>query len=81
VDIIDTIRDFIVGELGYTGSRDELTPSRDLLDADVIDSIGVFKLVSFIEDRWDIEIDDDELVPENFATLEAMTSLVQARVG
>jgi acyl carrier protein len=76
---MDTLRDFITGELGYTGPRDELTPERDLLDADVIDSIGVFKLVSFIEDRWDIEIDDDELVPENFATLDAMASLVRGR--
>lgn len=60
---------------------DDLTTDYELLDRDVIDSLGILSLVSFIEDHWSIEIDDEELVPDSFATLGAMTALVQGHLS
>ena len=47
----------------------------------MVDSLGIFKIISFVESEYDIEIDDEELVPENFETLEAIVKLVGAKVG
>jgi acyl carrier protein len=81
VDIEATLRNVIVEQLGYTGSPDDLTTDYELLDSDVIDSLGILSLVSFIEDHWSIEIDDDQLVPDTFATLGAMTALVEGHLS
>lgn len=73
----DSLRDFIVTDLGWTGDRALLTEEYDLLEHDVIDSIGVFQLVSLIEERLGVEIPDDELVPENFQSIGALARMVQ----
>lgn len=81
MDIEETLRKVIIDQLGYTGSPDVLTTDYELLDSDVIDSLGILSLVSFIEDHWSIEIDDEQLVPDSFATLGAMTALVEGHLS
>src|SRR5882762_6945603 len=62
------IREMIVRDLHFTGSRSELTDSYGLLDNAVIDSMGIFKLVGLLEERYVIEIDEEDMVAENFET-------------
>lgn len=74
----ESLRDFIVNDLGWSGDRALLTDDYDLLENDVIDSIGVFQLVSLIEERLGVEVPDDELVPENFSSVGALARMVDA---
>ena len=55
------IREMIVRDLHFTGSRSELTDSYGLLDNAVIDSMGIFKLVGLLEERSAGSIAADEL--------------------
>lgn len=73
----DTVRGFITQDLGYSGQSSELTLDYDLIENDVIDSLGIMKLVSLIEDRYGVEIPDEQLVPENFITIRALTALIE----
>lgn len=75
------IRNFIASELSWDGSADELTPDFPLLEKEVVDSLGIFKIISFLETEYDIEIDDEELVPENFESIAKITGLVSGKVG
>ena len=52
-----------------------------LLQSGIVDSLGILELVAFIEQEFGITVSDDELLPENFQTLEALTSFVQAKSG
>lgn len=54
----------------------ELRPEDDLLRSGLIDSMAVMELVSFMEDTFDISVDDVEVVPNNFFSLNAMTRYV-----
>lgn len=71
------LRDFIVHELRWDGPREELTDEYPLLASGVIDSLGLFRIVAYIESEYGIEIDDADLVPSNFGTLAAMSKLVE----
>jgi acyl carrier protein len=73
----DRVRDFILNDLRWEGSADVLTDDFPLLEAGVIDSLGLFRLVQFLEEEYGIEIHDEELVPENFATLGAIRHLTE----
>mgnify|MGYP002738681582 CR=1 FL=1 len=79
MDPIEPLRTFVVEELGWIAPREELTPDVDLLERGVLDSLGIFRLIEFIEDELGVQIDDDELVPTNFATLAAISSLVDSK--
>ena len=45
----------------------------------VLDSLGVFQLIAFLEERFGIAIADTDITPENFGTLERIERLVAGR--
>ena len=51
-----------------------------LIEEDVIDSLGIFSLVEFIDDRFHIEIQPEEITIENFGTLRAIEALVRRKL-
>jgi acyl carrier protein len=71
----DRIRTFIVDELGWRGPT--LTDDYPLLENRVIDSLGLFRIVGFLETEYGVKVADDQLVPGNFATLETIAELVE----
>jgi len=74
MSITDQLREFIVSELGWSGA--ELADDYPLLENHVIDSLGIFQLVGFLEAEYDVTIDEDQLVPERFDTLASIARLV-----
>jgi acyl carrier protein len=75
----DKLRHFIIDQLRWDGASSELTDDYPLLESGVIDSLAIFEIVGFIEDECGVEVADDELVPENFATLAAIANLVKSK--
>lgn len=73
------IRDFIVDELQFQGKPEDLTDDYPLLENEVIDSMGIFQIVSFLESDLGVEVDDDELVPDNFSTIKSIVGLIEAK--
>ena len=45
----------------------------------MVDSLGLFQIVEFLETECGVEIADHEILPENFATLSSIAKLVEAR--
>ena len=52
----------------------------DLLDEGIIDSLQIMIMVSNFESEYSIEIDPDDIVPENFETVDAIWELVSRYV-
>ena len=50
-----------------------------LVESGIIDSLGIMKLVDFIEREFRVKIGDADLVPENFETLDDITKLLAAK--
>jgi acyl carrier protein len=77
--IEDKVRQFIMDELQFDGSGEELRPDFPLLERQVIDSLGLFQLVGYLESEFRIEVRDEELVPEHFGTLRDIARLVESK--
>ena len=73
------IRDFIVSDLNWTGSTEDLTNDYPLLEKHVIDSVGILNLVAFVEGEFGVEVRDEDLVPQHFGTIEGIARLVDSR--
>jgi acyl carrier protein len=55
----------------------ELSPVDDLLGSGLIDSMGVMRLVSFVEETFNIKIPPEDIVIENFMDVKAITNYVE----
>ena len=75
----DALREFISRALPGGRPVGELTDDLPLIEERVIDSLGIFQLVSFIESDLGVEIGDDEVVRENFETIGALAAFIDAR--
>lgn len=75
----ETVREFILNDLHWNGKRDQLTMDYPLIENHVLDSLGLFTLVTFIEEQFGVEVGDEELVSENFGTLSAIADLIQRK--
>lgn len=49
----------------------------DLLKNEALDSLGIAQLVAALEEEFDMEIDAEDIVPENFQTIRAIAALVE----
>lgn len=77
ISIIQTkIQQFIVENFLYEETSFVLTADLALFEERIIDSMGIFRLVTFMNEAFDIVIQPDEIVLENFGTIADMTRLV-----
>ena len=75
----DAIRQFIAEELSNNGAAQFLADDYPLLERQVLDSLGLFQLVGFLETEFGVEVDDEELVPGNFGTIGDIARLVDGK--
>jgi acyl carrier protein len=71
MDRESALLDFVKNELLH-GRRADLGAGEDLLSSGVIDSLGILRLVSFIEERFGVQVPDEDVVYENFHSIRAL---------
>ncbi len=69
--------EFIRTEIAY--DREETLSADDQLLDGVLDSLGMLRLVSFVEARYDVKIGDEDLLPEHFATASALADFLRTK--
>jgi len=56
------------------------TDSDNLLMKGVIDSLRMLDMINFLESQYRLKVDEDELMPENFESVSAITRFVEERI-
>ena len=74
-DAKEKIRAFVVENFLF-GEGDDLKEDTSFLEEGIVDSTGILELVDFLEEEFEITIDDEELVPENLDSLNNVTAYV-----
>ena len=74
------IKEFIQSEL--IRDRDvagNLEVTDNLIETRIIDSLGIQKLLAYLEKTFLVNIADDELIPDNFQTIEAISAFLEIK--
>jgi len=79
-DIASEIRRFLANRYNFGDGR--LYGDDDpLLDAGIIDSMGVLELITHLEESYGIKIGNDELVPENLDTISRIRAFLEKKTS
>jgi len=81
LDLASEIRNFIVENFLFGDSTAQLGEDESLLQKGLIDSTGILEVVSFIEEKFGITVQDDELVPDNLDSIGAIANYVMRKQG
>ena len=74
-DIQPEIYDFVLENFLF-GKADGLSSDDSLVGKGVIDSTGVLELVSFIQQRFGIRMEDQEVIPDNLDSIAKLVAFV-----
>lgn len=73
------IHDYVVDNFLFgVGSLDD---SVSLIEEGILDSTGVLEMVLFVEEQLGIRVADAEVLPDNFGSVDALTSFVARRTA
>ena len=74
------ILDFILEKFPLA-RKHQIKGSDALLESAILDSLGILDLVTFLEQEFSITVADDELVPENFQSVDRIVAFVERRTA
>jgi len=79
VDIERDVRSFIIDHF-LSGDASKLRADGSLL-GDVIDSMGVIALVTYLQEHFQITVEDDEVLPSNLDTINNLVAYISKKLG
>ena len=80
VGVKEKVRAFVLEYAAGKGLT-ELKDDEPLLTNNIIDSLGSFRMIAFLEETFPLTIEDTDMVPENFQTLNDVESFVASKLG
>ena len=72
------IKEFIIENFLF-GNANGLKDDTSFLEEGIIDSTGVLELVTFLEETFDIQVEDEELIPENLDSINNVTAYLERK--
>jgi acyl carrier protein len=75
------VREFLTDNFPLSGDASELDREESLIGAGVIDSTGVLEVIGFVEERYEIQVADEEVLPENLDSIAAIGRFVSSKLG
>jgi acyl carrier protein len=64
---------------GQSDKARDLGVDDSLLERGLLDSMALVKLIAFLEERFGVELSDEEFDPEHFETLQAIAELIERK--
>ncbi len=78
METISKIRAYIIDNFLF-GEAGDLKNEDSLLDEGIVDSTGILELVAFLEEQFEIRIEDEEMIPENLDSIDHISEFVKRK--
>ena len=78
-DIKAQVRKYILDNFLMGGDPQKVTDDVSFIEKGIIDSTGVLELVSFIQEAYNIRVEDAEMIPENLDSLQKIENYVRSK--
>ena len=77
---LESVREFIVENFLF-GDEEGLENDSSFFDSGIVDSTGILEIVSFIEEEFEVKVEDEDLVPENFSSVVTIDQYLQRKLN
>ena len=77
--IKEQLKDYIARNLLFSDNGFKYDDDDSFLEEGIVDSIGVLELVAFVDESFGVEVEDHEVTPDNFDSVNKLTAYVQRK--
>jgi len=75
------IRGFIEETFLFGEDTDKLNDSDSFMQNGIVDSTGILEVTSYVEEKYDISIENDEMVPANLDSIENLSNFISRKAN
>lgn len=75
-----TIKEFLLQNFLLGKGTVQIKDSESFLESGIVDSTGVLEFVNFLQETWSINVEDEELLPDNFDSIDNLTGFVTRKL-
>lgn len=72
----EIVREFVISSLVKKREHLEVGDQENIIISGLLDSLGIIKTINFLEEKYNFTIKDEDVLPENFESIEAISSFV-----
>jgi acyl carrier protein len=74
--INNKVKEFLQKETYRKIGNNEIDDNKNLLESGIIDSLGLIRLIEYLENVFSVNIPDEEVLAENFENMSAIIELI-----
>ncbi|MBU5614622.1 acyl carrier protein [Geomonas azotofigens] len=78
MNVKDEIRNFVVENFLF-GDAGGLTDDSSFIREGIVDSTGILQLVAYLQERYQVAVADEELIPENLDSVQRVAAFVEGK--
>jgi acyl carrier protein len=79
MSIEEKLREYILESFLFSDDQSLLSNKDSFLEKGILDSTGVLEIISFLEDEYDIVVDDEDMTPENLDSIESIVAYINKK--
>ena len=76
---LETVKNFVIENFLF-GDSSKLEDDMSFLESGIIDSTGILELIGFLEETYDIKVEDEELIPENLDSIKSVVEFLERKL-
>ncbi|MCS6285444.1 MAG: acyl carrier protein [Nitrospira sp.] len=73
------VRQYVLDKLLFGRTEVVVDGDTSFLESGIIDSTGVLELVAFLEEEFRVKVEDEDLIPANLDSVNAVTRFVERK--
>jgi acyl carrier protein len=77
----EQIRQYIADNFLFSDDGCQLSDDASFLEEGIVDSTGVLELVMFVEEIFNVTVEDEEIVPENFDSVSRLATYIRRKTA
>ena len=81
MDTETAVESFIVNEIMLGDNSTQIDPNESLINSGVLDSLALLRLIAFIEEQFNVTIEDSEVIPENLETINDIIDFIDHKMS
>jgi acyl carrier protein len=80
-EINKTIRLYIAENILYRSNGFPYSDDTSFLENGIVDSMNIMEIVMFIEEKYGVQVADEEIIPDNFDSIECLVKFIEMKKG
>ena len=79
MSIEEKVRGCILDNFLFTDDQSELSSEDSFMEKGIIDSSGILEVIFFLEEEFKVQVEDDEMIPENLDSVNNLVAFVEKK--